>query len=298
MTNKYEHYYVPAQSIWPIVGAVGLFLFAVGGAKLLHAFNPTIATPVSDALIYLIPGIFTILFMVSGWFNHVVHESMQGLYSRQMDQSFRYGMMWFIFSEVMFFAAFFGALFYIREFSVQWLGGHGAKGVASTLWPEFKAMWPLMDTPNPEKFPAPGNVIPWKGVPLLNTVILLTSGVTITWAHWALRAKKRTQLSIAMLATVLLGATFLVFQVHEYHLAYHQLGLTLHSGVYGSTFFMLTGFHGMHVTLGTIMLLVILFRCMKGHFTPEHHFAFEAVAWYWHFVDVVWLGLFFFVYVL
>ncbi|MFI4956031.1 MAG: cytochrome c oxidase subunit 3 [Gammaproteobacteria bacterium] len=298
MTNKYEHYYVPAQSVWPIVGAIGLFLFAVGAAKLMHVFNPAIATPLSQALMFFIPGVLVILFMVSGWFNHVVHESMQGLYSKQMDHSFRYGMMWFIFSEVMFFAAFFGALFYIREFSVPWLGGHGAKGVTSTLWPHFEAMWPLMDTPNPDKFPAPHEVIGWKGIPLLNTIILLSSGVTVTWAHWALKVRKRTQLNIAMLLTVLLGAAFLTFQVHEYREAYHHLGLTLHSGVFGSTFFMLTGFHGMHVTLGTIMLLVILFRCMKGHFTPEHHFAFEAVAWYWHFVDVVWLGLFFFVYVL
>ncbi len=298
MTNKYEHYYVPAQSPWPIVGAVGLFLFAIGAAKLMHVHNPNIAAPLDQALMFFVAGVGVILFMVFGWFNHVIKESMQGLYSPQMDHSFRYGMMWFIFSEVMFFAAFFGALFYIREFSVEWLGGNGVKGIAKTLWPHFEAMWPLLDNPDPEKFKAPKEVIGWDGIPLLNTAILLTSGVTVTWAHWALKAKKRIQLNIGLLLTVILGIVFLVFQVHEYELAYHELGLTLNSGVYGSTFFMLTGFHGMHVTLGTVMLLVILLRCLKGHFSPEHHFAFEGVAWYWHFVDVVWLGLFIFVYVL
>ncbi len=298
MTDKYEHYYVPAQSPWPIVGAVGLFLFAIGLGKLMHVHNPNIAAPLTPALLFFVAGLGVILFMVAGWFNNVIHESMKGLYSHQMDHSFRYGMMWFIFSEVMFFAAFFGALFYIRMWSVPWLGGEGTKGVAKDLWPHFEAVWPLLTNPNSQKFVGPHDVIGWDGVPLLNTIILLSSGVTVTWAHWALKAKKRMQLNIGLFLTVALGVAFLILQAHEYELAYHSFGLTLNSGVYGSTFFMLTGFHGMHVTLGSVMLLVIFFRCLKGHFSPEHHFAFEATAWYWHFVDVVWLGLFFCVYIL
>ena len=136
----------------------------------------------------------------------------------------------------------------------------------------------------------------WMGLPLVNTIILLTSGATITWAHWGLIKNNRKQLVVGMALTVALGIAFLACQALEYHEAYTEMGLTLGSGAYGATFFMLTGFHGFHVTLGTIMLIVILLRCMKGHFTPEHHFGFEGVAWYWHFVDVVWLGLFIFVY--
>jgi cytochrome c oxidase subunit 3 len=205
-------------------------------------------------------------------------------------------MIWFIFSEVMFFAAFFGALFYTRTFAVQWLGGHGDGALTNYyLWPGFSAAWPTN---------GPGHVggsfltkAPW-GIPLLNTLILLSTGVTITIAHHALRAGNRKQLLIWLAATVILGACFLGFQAHEYMEAYTHLNLTLHSGIYGSTFFMLTGFHGLHVTVGAVMLTVMWFRCARGHFTRDHHFGFEAVAWYWHFVDVVWLGLFLFVYVL
>lgn len=232
-----------------------------------------------------------------GWFRDVILESHQGLYSSQMDRSFRWGMVWFIFSEVMFFAAFFGALFYARNLSIPHLGGAGHH--ASThaiLWPDFQAIWPLLKNPNPELFPgAKGTVHAW-GLPAVNTALLLTSGLTITWAHWALKTARRTQLIVGLLATILLGVVFLCLQIDEYIYAHRALDLTMHSGIYGSTFFMLTGFHGMHVTLGTIMLAVICARCAKGHFTLEHHFGFEAVAWYWHFVDVVWLVLFVLVY--
>jgi cytochrome c oxidase subunit 3 len=134
------------------------------------------------------------------------------------------------------------------------------------------------------------------GIPALNTMILLSSGATVTWAHWGLKENNRRHLIIGLIATVALGVLFLVLQGYEYMHAYSALNLKLSSGIYGSTFFMLTGFHGFHVTIGAIMLTVILFRSIAGHFTPTHHFAFEAVAWYWHFVDVVWLGLFITVY--
>ena len=282
-------YYVPHGSAWPILGSVALFFLLGGAASLVnedHTFG----------MIKFGIGMTLLLIMLFGWFGTVIKESVGGLYNHQVDISFRMGMVWFIFSEVMFFAAFFGSLFYARMFSVPWLGGAGDGFATNTLLHQgYEAVWPTN---------GPGNVggafetIPAWGLPLLNTMILLTSGLTITMAHWALREGKRTALVWWMVATVALGASFLYFQAVEYIHAYHALGLTLGSGVYGSTFFMLTGFHGMHVTLGTIMLLVILFRCMAGHFTKENHFAFEAVAWYWHFVDVVWLGLFVFVYVL
>jgi cytochrome c oxidase subunit 3 len=208
--------------------------------------------------------------------------------------SFRLGMGWFIFSEVMFFAAFFGALFYARMFSVPWLGGAGNNEMTGALlWPGFEAAWP---TNGPAEVGGPFETMGAWGIPAINTLILLSSGVTVTLAHWALKKSQRGALVGWLAATVALGALFLALQVYEYGHAYSELNLTLGSGIYGTTFFMLTGFHGLHVTLGAIMLLVILLRSMKGHFTAEHHFGFEAVAWYWHFVDVVWLGLFVFVY--
>jgi cytochrome c oxidase subunit 3 len=281
-------YYVPHGTKWPIVGSFGL-LFTLGGAALWLNEHP-----IGEASMLL--GVAVILFMVFGWFGTVIRESVAGTYNKQVDTSFRMGMMWFIFSEVMFFAAFFGALFYARALSVPWIGGEGDGALTNFfLWKGYAPAWP---TNGPEQIGGAFETIPAWGVPLLNTLILLSSGVTVTVAHHALRAGKRTQLLIFLGLTVLLGATFLWYQAHEYLEAYEHLNLTLGSGVYGSTFFMLTGFHGLHVTLGTIMLIVIWLRCARGHFDRDHHFGFEAVAWYWHFVDVVWLGLFLFVYVL
>jgi cytochrome c oxidase subunit 3 len=207
-------------------------------------------------------------------------------------------MMWFIFSEVMFFAAFFGALFYARALSVPWLGGEGTQVIGNMLLhPTFENGWP---TNGPSRLGPRDDgsfeIIPAFGLPAINTIILLLSGVTVTIAHHALRAGNRAVLNIFLAATFLLGFLFVYLQAVEYAHAYHELGLTMSTGIYGSTFFMLTGFHGFHVTLGAIMLFCIWLRTMKGHFTPQRHFAFEAVAWYWHFVDVVWLGLFIFVY--
>jgi len=204
-------------------------------------------------------------------------------------------MMWFIFSEIMFFAAFFGALFYAREFSLPWLSGDGDGALTNQfLWEGFTAGWP---SAGPAELGGSFQTIPAWGLPLINTLILLASGVTITIAHHALKAGHRRSLLVWLGATVLLGTIFLYYQGVEYVHAYQDLNLTLGSGIYGSTFFMLTGFHGMHVFLGTLMLAIIWLRCLKGHFSKDHHFGFEAVAWYWHFVDVVWLGLFLFVYV-
>ena len=193
----------------------------------------------------------------------------------------------------MFFAAFFGALFYARIISVPWLAGAGHRLETHLfLWPDFADTWPLFMTPAGNSTEA---MAAW-GLPFVNTVILVTSSVTVTFAHWALKKNSRLPLKIWLGITVLLGVTFLTLQVVEYEHAYQELGLSLGSGIYGSTFFMLTGFHGAHVTMGTIMLAVTLLRCFRGHFSSDSHFAFEAVSWYWHFVDVVWLFLFTFVY--
>lgn len=288
--SSYEHYYVPSQSKWPAVGAIGLGTMVLGIVGLIHQ-------NVSGHYLFL-AGALIISYMIFGWFKDVIHESMTGLYSKQMDRSFRWGMVWFIFSEFMFFAGFFGALFYTRNLSVPWLGGIGAKvSTHALLWPEFKATWPLLIFPDPTLFPSPREIIDTWGLPALNTAILLTSGATLTWAHWGLTKKfNPKQVIYGLFFTVALGIAFLICQAYEYYEAYHHMGLTLGSGIYGSTFFMLTGFHGLHVTIGTIMLIAILVRAMKGHFKPEQHFAFEAVAWYWHFVDVVWLFLFILVY--
>jgi cytochrome c oxidase subunit 3 len=198
----------------------------------------------------------------------------------------------------MFFAAFVGVLFYVRTWAGPWLGGEGDKGVSNMLWEGFEYTWPLLNTPDPKLYPAPSGVIGAWGLPLINTILLVSSSFTLTFAHHALRKNQRKPLTLWLALTVLLGAAFLVLQIEEYIHAYTELGLTLGSGIYGATFFMLTGFHGAHVTMGAIILTVMLVRVMRGHFTGEQHFGFEAAAWYWHFVDVVWIGLFVFVYVL
>ena len=243
-------------------------------------------------------GLVLLAVMFIGWFRTVIGENQQGVYNLDVDRSFRMGMMWFIFSEVMFFAAFFGALFYARTLSVPWIGGEGVKIFNKIfLWQHYDAGWP---TNGPAQLGprADGTfeVIPAFGVPALNTAILLTSGVTVTIAHHALRAGNRGVLKVFLALTFLLGFLFVTLQAHEYGEAYTHKGLQLSTGIYGSTFFMLTGFHGLHVTIGAIMLTIIWLRTLRGHFTPTRHFGFEAVAWYWHFVDVVWLGLFVFVY--
>ena len=287
MSDTNGSYYVPHGSGWPIIGSIGLFVMLQGFGNFLNGsgFGSTV----------MLAGFAILLFMIFGWFRTVINESEAGTFNMQVDRSFRQGMAWFIFSEVMFFAAFFGALWYARVLSVPWLGG-GDPGTNELLWSGFEATWP---TNGPGDLGGAFTLLdPWK-IPALNTLLLLSSGVTITFAHWALKKGNRGPLVMWMVATVILGATFLGFQVYEYAQAYGEHhNLTLGSGIYGSTFFMLTGFHGLHVTLGTIMLIVITLRCAKGHFTADRHFGFEAVAWYWHFVDVVWLGLFIFVYLL
>tara|TARA_R110002096_G_scaffold374321_3_gene568000 strand:+ start:8807 stop:9670 length:864 start_codon:yes stop_codon:yes gene_type:complete len=279
-------YYVPHDAKWPIVGSIGLTLFLGGFAGQLNG--------TSMAANVMIIGFLVLVYMMFGWFGDVINESESGTYKKLEDVSFRIGMIWFIFSEVMFFAVFFGALYYIRVFSVPWLAGEGSGATTNEfIWSGFEAVWP---TNGPAAVGGEYEKMGAWGLPAINTFILLTSGATVTWAHWGLVANKRKQLIMGLAATVLLGFIFVGLQALEYSHGYNELNLTMGSGIYGSTFYMLTGFHGFHVTVGAIMLLVMLVRSIKGHFTPENHFAFEAAAWYWHFVDVVWLGLFIFVY--
>ena len=286
--SEQGNYYIPEPSKWPVVATFALLITVIGAVTTIHA---------GEFSYILAAGFALIIYMMFGWFGAVIDESMGGNYNQQVDRSFRLGMMWFIFSEVMFFAAFFGALFYARQLIVPWLGGAGNNAMThELLWPAFEAIWPVLANPDNAAVVAPREAMGASGLPAYNTAILLTSSVTLTWAHHALRAGNRAQLNIGLAITVLLGAIFLVLQVEEYMHAYSELGLTLDSGIYGSTFFMLTGFHGFHVTMGATMLAVMLVRCLKGHFTADNHFGFEAVAWYWHFVDVVWLGLYIFVY--
>jgi cytochrome c oxidase subunit 3 len=280
-TTRQQHYYVPQPMPWPIFGSTALFLMVLGG---VFVMNDARGGWVSIAL-----GAMVLVYMMFRWFGDVIRESEGGRFGGWEDVSFRWGMSWFIFSEVMFFAAFFGALFWVRVMSVPDLASleHNA-----LLWPGFTEHWPSAGPMFEAKF---SPMAAW-GIPAINTLLLLSSGVTVTIAHYALKQNQRARLNLFLFFTIALGVTFLSLQAYEYGHAYHELNLKLTTGVYGSTFFMLTGFHGFHVTCGAIMLSVILARCLSGHFKPDHHFGFEAVAWYWHFVDVVWLGLFIFVY--
>jgi cytochrome c oxidase subunit 3 len=229
------------------------------------------------------------------WFGDAISESEGGQYGHKIDLSYRWSMSWFIFSEVMFFGAFFSALWWARSHSVPMLGSLDN----ALLWPDFKAVWPTMAagmTASPAGIVEPFQTMTPFWLPTINTALLLSSGVTLTVAHHAVRENHRATAIKFMWLTVLLGVVFLFVQGYEYYHAYSDMNLKLTSGIYGSTFYMLTGFHGFHVFLGMLMLLVITLRLQKGHFTADKHFGFEGAAWYWHFVDVVWLGLYILIY--
>lgn len=288
-TTTEHKYFVPTPSLWPVMFNCSLVLAVVGLGLWFNGMGG-----VGQYLFYI--GVALILCTFFLWFRDVINESLAGVYGRREEKTFRIAMAWFIFSEVMFFGAFFGALFYTHVLSVPWLSGSGEEFYTHFyLWPHFEGGWP---SNGPVNVGGEFSIVqPWR-LPLLNTVLLLCSSVTVTWAHWGLKKNRRTQLCLGLAATIALGIAFLYFQGTEYTEAYQHLGLTLGSGVYGSTFFMLTGFHGLHVTIGTIMLIVILLRSLKGHFRADDCFGFEGVSWYWHFVDVVWLNLFVFVYIM
>jgi cytochrome c oxidase subunit 3 len=281
------YYFVPSPSAYPAMAALGLFFVILGAGQWVNGAGWGAYSLLAGMVIWL-----GTLFV---WFRQAIGESESGQYSERVDVSYRWSMSWFIFSEVMFFAAFFGALYWARAHALPGLGSLDAQ----ILWPDFKAIWPSAGggiTGSPANTVEPFGVMgPWP-IPTINTAILLTSGLTLTIAHHALIAGHRAKTIAWMWITVALGVTFVGFQAYEYVHAYTELNLKLTSGIFGSTFFLLTGFHGFHVFVGMLMLLFITLRLQKGHFTPERHFGFEGAAWYWHFVDVVWLGLYFLVY--
>ncbi len=286
MSQTEGTYYVPHDSRWPVFGVPGMVLLAGGFSFYLNGHGWGMPVMVAGAIITLI--------MTVMWFRDVIQESVAGKYNSQVDISFRQGMAWFIFSEVMFFGAFFGALFYARVFSIPWLGGDDP-ATSRFLWDSVVLSWP---TAGPGFLDLDYQAMGAWFLPTLNTAILLTSGVTLTIAHHALKENHRQKVIVFMVLTVLLGFLFTCIQAYEYVYAYQDLNLRMDTGIYGSVFYMLTGFHGIHVIIGALTLLVILFRVIAGHFTADNHFGFEAAAWYWHFVDVVWLGLYVFVYLI
>jgi len=286
MAHADDRYYVPHDSHWPVVGSAGLLFLMVGVSVWLNGAD--------YGFWVMMFGFAIVIYMLTGWFAEVIRESEGGRYNTQVGMSFRMGMFWFIFSEVMFFSAFFGALFYARNMAVPWLGGDSNNFFTNLLlWDAFESTWP---TNGPGNMGGEFEKMAPFGLPLINTAILLTSSATVTVAHHALIHGQRMLLKISLAATFILGFIFVGLQAEEYIVAYQTMNLKMTTGIYGSTFYMLTGFHGMHVTIGAIMLTIVWLRVMKGHFTPENHFAFEATAWYWHFVDVVWVGLYVFVY--
>ena len=281
------YYFIPSPSRFPAQASLGLFFVILGAGQWVNG--------VGWGAYSVMLGMVIWLFTLYQWFGQAIRESESGLYSDRIDVSFRWSMSWFIFSEVMFFAAFFGALYWARVHALPMLGNLDHQ----VLWPDFKAVWPSAGggaTASPAGIVEPFATMGPFWLPTINTALLLTSGVTLTIAHHALIANQRAKTILWMWITVLLGVIFLVVQGYEYFYAYSSLNLKLSSGIFGSTFFMLTGFHGFHVFVGMLMLLFITLRLQKGHFTPTRHFGFEGAAWYWHFVDVVWLGLYFLVY--
>jgi cytochrome c oxidase subunit 3 len=320
--SDYESYYVPEKSPMALCATIGLVLSIFGAASMLNDMSfgePGVETNSSTILML---GLFVFIATLFMWFRTTIIENRAGMNSAQLKHSYVIGMQWFIFSEVMFFFAFFGALFYVRNLAGPWLAGEGDGGAgnaAANLWGSFTYSWPLMETPQqavggaasqamanngvfsgPDRhlsFPGWDNLGHW--LPMWNTIILLSSSVTVHIAHLGLKQNNRAKLNLWLGITVALGMIFVYLQYMEYHEAYVEYGLKLTSGIYGTTFFLLTGFHGAHVCMGTIMLLVQWLRTTtKGHFTHDDAFGFEASSWYWHFVDVVWVGLFLFVYIL
>ncbi|HLA01947.1 MAG TPA: cytochrome c oxidase subunit 3 [Aestuariivirga sp.] len=266
---KHHDYHLVDPSPWPAVGGASAFILAIGAVNWMHGGNWLIMA-LGFALV------FYTMFM---WWRDVIREAHAGDHTPVVSLHLRYGMIMFIASEVMFFVAWFWAFFDASLFTDEAIQ---ASRVAVT-----GGVWP----------PAGTKIFdPWH-LPLVNTLILLTSGTTVTWAHHALLNNDRQGLKWGLIATVALGALFTSVQAYEYAHAQFAFSREGEGNIYGSTFFMATGFHGFHVLIGTIFLLVCLFRAMKGHFTPQQHFGFEAAAWYWHFVDVVWLFLFSCVYV-
>nr|YP_010327004.1 cytochrome c oxidase subunit III [Cosmia restituta]UNP54254.1 cytochrome c oxidase subunit 3 [Cosmia restituta] len=258
MKTNYSHpFHLVDYSPWPLTGAVGVMVLVTGMVKWFHNFNMNL----------LILGYFIVILTMYQWWRDICREgTLQGKHTILVTKGLRWGMILFIVSEIFFFVSFFWAFFH------------------SSLAPniEIGAIWP------------PTNIIPFNPfqIPLLNTIILISSGVSVTWAHHAIMENNNSQMTQGLFITIILGIYFTILQAYEYF----EAPFTIADSVYGSTFFMATGFHGLHVIIGTLFLLICLIRHLSNHFSSNHHFGFEAAAWYWHFVDVVWLFLYISIY--
>ncbi len=284
-------YHLVNPSPWPLVGSVFMFVLAVGAVVYMKGLlpEPDSGRAAQIGHLFLGPkqpwllliGVLGVLYTMVGWWSDVVKESRGGDHTPVVQVGLRYGMVLFIASEVMFFLAWFWAYFNMFIFH----GDRAGPKFDSAGFESLKAWgdWPPPDVTQFDPF----------HIPLMNTLILLLSGATVTWAHHALQVGDRKSAKLGLALTVALGFLFTLLQVYEYGHA----EFAFDGNLYGATFFMATGFHGAHVVIGTIFLAVCLMRLYAGHFTPQKHFGFEAAAWYWHFVDVVWLFLFAFVYV-
>ena len=295
-----SNYYVPEESKWPVISAASLLFMFIAVSVMLGQMGSEAGISTAS-LISVFVGLGLVIYTSAAWFADVINESETGKNNKQMGITYRQGMVWFIAGEAALFATLFGSFFYARYISVPWIGGLGDKAISGlVLWPDFKYQWPLLEAPNPEVFSSIKAIIDPFHIPLLNTLLLVTSSFTVSFAHkYIVKLEEpgyRQKAINWLIVSLILGFTFAFFQAYEYYAGYAYLDLRLDSNVYGSLFYMLTGFHGLHVIIGALMLLIMTIRLYKGHFTSKNHFGFEASAWYWHFVDVVWIGLFIFVY--
>lgn len=285
MTEEHGSYFVPEYSIWPILGALGLSGVAVGSLNFSSLWGA----------VFFAIGALTLIFMLIGWFSDIVYESRAGLYSEQMNKTFRWGMAWFLFCEAFFFGAIMGALLYVRFATLPWLAGLGTAGSTLThyvLWPNFQSVWPLLKNPGPNVFvPAHEMISAW-GIPALNTLIILLSAISASLALYLLKHGRFAGVIAALVLTMLLGVIFLISQINCMVLLVTQYGLTLTSGIYGSLLYFLMSFHSLHVFVGLLLLMIILLRMVKKQFDERRHFAFEATVWFWNFLTVVWILIF------
>ena len=292
--TPHHDYHLVNPSPWPLVSSIAAVIMMIGAVVWMKGLASAESGPLASALLsegkqaLFFAGLAGVLVSMAGWWTDVIKESRQGDHTPVVSIGLRYGMILFIASEVMFFAAFFWMFFEMAVFNEA-----RAHIPEISNWAETAAAWSTWPPKGVEALDA------WQ-LPLLNTVILLLSGTTVTWAHHALQVGDRNATKIGLAITIALGVLFTAVQAYEYnHIIHEHLFFNeeaLNSGLYGSIFFMATGFHGFHVLVGTIFLTVCLLRILAGQMTPEKHFGFEAAAWYWHFVDVVWLFLFAFVY--
>ena len=293
--TPHHDYHLVNPSPWPLIASIATTIMMVGAVVWMKGIAPADGDPLAAALLsegkaaLFFAGLAGVLYSAFGWWSDVIKESRRGDHTPVVSIGLRYGMVLFIASEVMFFAAFFWMFFEMAVFNEA-----RAHIPEVSTWAETAAAWSTWPPRGIE------TLDPWQ-LPLLNTVILLLSGTTVTWAHHALQVGDRKGARTGLIITVLLGILFTGVQAYEYNEILHEQMFfsedAMNSGLYGSSFFMATGFHGFHVLIGTIFLIVCLLRLMGGGFTPQKHFGFEAAAWYWHFVDVVWLFLFAFIYV-